>query len=176
MLARVITLRFDPLIGGFDDAPLRDFLKDKEVHAIREHFFIAHEAPYIAIVVTYQLRQPAVPMRSATERGSNDTSWRNLLSDENLPLFNALRDWRLERSQQEGVPPYIIGTNRQLAQIVSARPRSLSQLGHIDRFGQRKIEKYGKAILAIVAGSPGATPRNGALAPADETAHDDPQS
>jgi hypothetical protein len=35
MLARVITLRFDPVIGSFDDSPLREFLKDKEVLSIR---------------------------------------------------------------------------------------------------------------------------------------------
>jgi hypothetical protein len=29
MLARVITLRFNGMLDGFDDAPLRDFIKDK---------------------------------------------------------------------------------------------------------------------------------------------------
>jgi hypothetical protein len=38
MLARVITLRFDTVLGSFDDVPLRDFRKDKEVFAVREHF------------------------------------------------------------------------------------------------------------------------------------------
>ena len=40
MLARVITLRFDPVLSSFDDGPLRDFLKDKEVLSIRDHFFV----------------------------------------------------------------------------------------------------------------------------------------
>jgi len=31
MQTRVITLRFNELIDGFDDAPLRDFIKDKEI-------------------------------------------------------------------------------------------------------------------------------------------------
>jgi hypothetical protein len=39
MLARVLTLRFNSLTDGLDDAPLREFIKDKEVLAIREHFF-----------------------------------------------------------------------------------------------------------------------------------------
>jgi hypothetical protein len=39
MLARVITLRFDPLTGSFDDSPLRDLIKDKEVLAIRGRAF-----------------------------------------------------------------------------------------------------------------------------------------
>jgi hypothetical protein len=35
MLTRVITLRFNGVLDGFDDAPLRDFIKDKEVYAAR---------------------------------------------------------------------------------------------------------------------------------------------
>ena len=35
MLARVVTLRFDPVLEGFDDEPLQEFLKAKEVFAIR---------------------------------------------------------------------------------------------------------------------------------------------
>jgi ATP-dependent DNA helicase RecQ len=46
MFVRVITLRFAPVSGIFDDSPLRDFLKDKEVLSIRDHFFIKHEVPY----------------------------------------------------------------------------------------------------------------------------------
>ena len=35
MCTRVLTLRFNPVLEGFDDAPLRDFLKDKAVLSIR---------------------------------------------------------------------------------------------------------------------------------------------
>ena len=40
MLARVLTLRFDPALETFDNGTLQEFLKAKEVHAIREHFFV----------------------------------------------------------------------------------------------------------------------------------------
>jgi hypothetical protein len=51
-----------------------------------------------------------------------------MVSEADLPLFNTLRDWRLERSKQKGVPPYVICTNRQLAATVQARPQSLVNL------------------------------------------------
>ena len=35
MLARVMTLHFDTVLGGFDDTSLRDFLKDKDVLSLR---------------------------------------------------------------------------------------------------------------------------------------------
>jgi hypothetical protein len=42
MLARVLTLRFNSLTDGLDDSPLRELIKDKEVLAIRENFFMRH--------------------------------------------------------------------------------------------------------------------------------------
>ena len=54
MLARVLTLRFDERLGGFDDGPLRAFVKDRQVCAIRDHFFVKDSTPYLAVVVTYQ--------------------------------------------------------------------------------------------------------------------------
>ena len=45
MLARVVTLRFDPRLEAFDDGPLQEFLKAREVFAIRDHFFIRNEVP-----------------------------------------------------------------------------------------------------------------------------------
>ncbi len=60
-----------------------------------------------------------------------------------MPLFNALRDWRAERSKRDGVPPYLICTNKQLVAMIKARPRSLGKLGEIEGIGKAKLEKYG---------------------------------
>jgi len=65
VLARVITLRFDPTIGSFDDMPLREFLKDKEALSIREHFFAADDIPYLAVFITYRLSQVKRPVAAA---------------------------------------------------------------------------------------------------------------
>lgn len=58
MLARILTLKFDPVLGSFDDTGLRDFVKDKEVLSIRDHFFTRDEVPYLAVIVTYNLLRP----------------------------------------------------------------------------------------------------------------------
>jgi hypothetical protein len=105
MLARVITLRFDAVLGSFDDVPLRDFLKDKEVFAIREHFFVKNEVPYLAVMVTYAPQRPETAVPSIARSGDHDSSWRGLVTEAELPLFNALRDWRLEHSKQEACRP-----------------------------------------------------------------------
>ena len=151
MRARVVTLRFDPLLEAFDDSPLQELLKAREVFSIRDHFFVRNEVPYLAVVVTYGLKpavaEPALPEKVGGRKGS----WRTLVSEAELPLFDALRDWRAERARREGVPPYIVFTNRQLAAMVNARPASLSRLGTIEGIGKAKLENYGQELLAMLA-------------------------
>ena len=149
MLARVLTLRFDPALEAFDDGPLQEFLKAKEVHAIREHFFVRDGAPYLAVLVTYGLRPVAAPAEPP-EKG-RDASWRSQVSEADLPLFNALRDWRAERAKRDGVPPYLVCTNKQLAAMVNARPGSLNRLAAIDGIGKAKLDNYGQELLALLA-------------------------
>ena len=53
MHVRVFTLRFDPATESFDDTPVREFLADKAVCAVRDHFFVQEGVPYLTLVVTY---------------------------------------------------------------------------------------------------------------------------
>ena len=114
---------------------------------------------YIAIfIVLYfvQLRMsPAAPPAASTPKAGQkrDESWRDLLSEVDWPLFNALRGWRGDRAKKEGIPPYVICNNRQLAELVKARPTTLAGLGEVEGIGEAKLKKYGKEILALLAGS-----------------------
>jgi ATP-dependent DNA helicase RecQ len=103
------------------------------------------------LVMTYlPTRAEALEARGQTGDGKNE-SWRELVKTEDVPLFNALRDWRSERCKRDGLPPYIICTNRQLAMIVNTRPESFAKLAQIDGIGKAKVEKYGAEILAVLA-------------------------
>ncbi len=72
-----------------------------------------------------------------------------ILSESDQGLFNILRDWRSERCKKEGVPPYIIFNNNQLAEIVKQKPQSKVDLLKISGIGNAKTEKYGEEILKI---------------------------
>ena len=45
------------------------------------------------------------------------------------------------------MPPYVLGNNKQLAEMAHARPKSLTELVKIGGFGKNKTEKYGQMIL-----------------------------
>lgn len=55
MLIRIFTLGFDPATARFNDEPVRDFIADKAVASISDHFFVKDEAPYLVLVVRYRL-------------------------------------------------------------------------------------------------------------------------
>jgi len=151
MLVRILTLRFSTALDGFDDASLVDFIKDKVVLSLKEYFFIKNETPYLAIIINYEaVAESTNTIKKGERRGSRDEAWRSLLQDKDMPLFDSLRSWRAEYCKKEGVPPYIICKNEELAKIVVAKPQSITALIQIDGFGKAKAEKYGKAILEVL--------------------------
>ena len=147
MHAHIITLRFNAALEAFDETPLLEFVKDKHLLSIRDHFFTRHEIPYLALVLTYEQQEMGSP--GAKSRKTSDESWQKMILEADLPLFNTLRHWRAERAKKDGVPPYIICTNRQLADMVNLKPQSLAGFERVNGFGKAKVEKYGKSILAF---------------------------
>jgi len=153
MLIKIFTLRFSERIEGFDDEPVRAFMADKEVVAVNERFFIKDGVPYWTVMLKYKPASDAKTEAPATEtaRQERKTDPRDILKDADMPLYNRLRDWRNERARKDGVPPYVVFNNKQVAEIAVKRPRSLNQLSAIKGVGQAKIEKYGQAVIGIIS-------------------------
>jgi len=85
------------------------------------------------MVVTYDLKPVAIAETSYNKKPVRDETWRNLLTEEDIPLFNSLRDWRIKRCKEDGVPPYIVCTNHQLALMAKNRPQNLNKLMEKDK-------------------------------------------
>ena len=68
-----------------------------------------------------------------------------------LPLFEALRAWRSAEALAQGVPAYIVFGDATLRGIAVTKPSSLGELGTITGVGEKKLEQYGDALLAVVA-------------------------
>ena len=146
MLAKVITLHFDPLTGRFADEPLLEFIKDKKIIKMREHFFKKEGVPYLAVFITFENTVMKIPKSEEKK----EEQWRELIGENELPLFNTLRSWRKERCQADGIPPYVVCTNKTLANLVLKRPQSLAELGQVEGFGKAKLEKYGADIIKLL--------------------------
>jgi ATP-dependent DNA helicase RecQ len=73
------------------------------------------------------------------------------LRAEDREVFDALRLWRRDEAARQKVPPYVIFPDRTLADIARLRPETLSALEEANGVGQTKRDRYGQAILAVLA-------------------------
>lgn len=67
-------------------------------------------------------------------------------------LFQRLRSWRLETAQAADVPAYVVAHDSLLRRVATDRPQTEAGLAKITGMGSKRLQKYGAAILAIVAG------------------------
>jgi ATP-dependent DNA helicase RecQ len=73
------------------------------------------------------------------------------LTADELGLFDRLKAWRGAEARSQSVPAYVVLHDSTLAQIARDRPRDLDALGGIGGIGAKKLEKYGPALLELVA-------------------------
>jgi ATP-dependent DNA helicase RecQ len=68
------------------------------------------------------------------------------------PLLARLKAWRTDTARQQSVPPYVVFHDATLAAIAAARPSDLQELSTIAGIGTKKLERYGPAVLQLLAG------------------------
>jgi ATP-dependent DNA helicase RecQ len=68
-------------------------------------------------------------------------------------LWESLRAWRLEEARRQELPPYVIFHDSTLTEVARRRPPSLAALAEIPGVGRSKLERYGGAVIAVVAES-----------------------
>ena len=66
-------------------------------------------------------------------------------------LFQRLREWRSEVARRQGVPAYVVFHDRTLTELAARRPADLIELEALPGIGRSKLDRYGKALLEILA-------------------------
>jgi hypothetical protein len=74
MQVRIFTLRFNPVTESFDDSVVASFLADKDVLAIRDHFFVKDDTPYLTLVVRYRAAALLASANAAKPEHKRDES------------------------------------------------------------------------------------------------------
>ena len=65
-------------------------------------------------------------------------------------LFEALRAYRMEVARGEGVPPYVVASDRALRDIARLRPTDFESLQLANGIGPNKAARYGDGLLSVV--------------------------
>jgi hypothetical protein len=180
MRIKLFTFRYSAALGGFDDTPLVKFIRDKELVAFREHFYLVNEVPHMSCILHYQdaviskevldmVREEGSAGAPANALGAPrklEMSQAGAKRKPGLPvvcadfdepqrvLFNNLREWRYAVAQHEGIDAFLVFTNRQLAAIVRTLPDSPTALMNIEGIGPGKVRRYGSEVLRCLAGEP----------------------
>jgi len=70
------------------------------------------------------------------------------------PVFERLRAWRTSVAKELGMPPYVIFHDATLRLIAASPPSTLDELRQVNGVGDTKLDKYGQAILDVLADVP----------------------
>jgi superfamily II DNA helicase RecQ len=68
-------------------------------------------------------------------------------------LMDALKSWRATTARASGVPAYVIFHDTTLAALANALPRDRNGLLAVPGLGPVKAERYGDAVLEVLAGA-----------------------
>ncbi len=165
MRLKLMTLRYSSTLGGFDATPLDRFVTDKELLTFKDHFFLVNGVAHLLCVLTWRALECPGPTDThrTTEnsgrrpgKGRDRSDPRDGLDERQRQQFDTLREWRQSKALDEGVPPYVVLTNKELVAIIKAAPDSLTALGHVEGIGKAKLERHGGPILErLAAADPG---------------------
>jgi len=143
---KVVTIPFDES-EGFDDDLVQGALEGREVVSVTDHFFVHGGRPWLCLVVQHTDGSKDGGGRRERHRSRD---WAADLDDGQRQVFEALRAWRRERATADGIPVYIVATNRQLAEIVKRVPAGKSDLQEVPGLGREKVRAFGDQILEVV--------------------------
>lgn len=146
MPIRIFTIPFQEGTQTFHDDLVQQFCLNKRIHKIDTQFFVRNEEPFWTVAIHYGVILEED--RKNAETTVKDTNFG--LDEKQKALFLRLKQWRNEEGQRQGLPVYIIATNAHFAQMILQKCTSLESLKLVKGFGKSRIEKYGKALTAMI--------------------------
>lgn len=88
----------------------------------------------------------AAPSQSRRAR----VDYREILEADEFGLYDRLRTLRKQQADAEGLPPFAVFTNEQLAEMVRRRVTTRAALAAIDGIGDARLERYAPAFLEVL--------------------------
>ena len=73
------------------------------------------------------------------------------LAPAEVAVLDRLKAWRLNEARTQAVPAYVILHDATLAEVARRHPTRVADLADVPGIGARKLERYGEALLAVLA-------------------------
>ena len=130
------------------EAEMNGFLRGHRVLAVKKEFVPDGENSFWSFCVEYLDGAGAGALLPG---GRPKVDYKEVLKPEEFEVFSRLRDWRKSVAEKDGVPVYTVLTNEQLAQMVQKQVKSKAGLKEIEGVGDARVEKYGEALVQLLA-------------------------
>jgi len=128
---------------------INTFCAHHRVLTIEKQFVDMGAESYWSVCISYVVGSAADTLKSAGNKRER-IDYKEVLGESDFACYAQLRDLRKMLSEQEGVPAYALFTNEQLAEMVTRRIKSHSELAQIDGVGKARLEKYGEAFIKML--------------------------
>lgn len=140
--------------SGAAENELNHFLASHRVMAVDRQLVADGARSAWAVCVSYVDSSCAAPATVGGHAGTKkQIDYREVLPPADFAVYAKLRDLRKVLAQRDGVPPYSVLTNEQIAALVQRAARTVADFGAIDGIGPAKVDKYAPAFLAILCPS-----------------------
>ena len=162
---QILTVPFNPGTGLFEDEGVKRYLAHRRLLKATPHFFMQEgKAWWTVFLETSPLGAPQArgPQTSLIPQDLDDRRRREQkdvraqlanLSEQERSGYERLRHWRRDTASEEGLPVYVLLTNRQMLAIVEQAPQTLESLRQIKGIGEKRIKKHGHKILEVLHGA-----------------------
>jgi len=152
---------------GFDKISTWGIMKGYKAEAIRgminfliaEGFLQTEDVEFPALSFTDKTMQflkseTKLMMRKTEERAEKPLSVSKRKQTENVDeeLFDLLRTLRKELAAAEGVPPYVVFSDKTLSAMCELLPSDREAFLEVPGVGRVKLEKYGDAFIGAIKG------------------------
>ncbi|MCP4267733.1 MAG: hypothetical protein GY777_19560 [Candidatus Brocadiaceae bacterium] len=131
-----------------NEGELNRFLKSVKVVDVQREFFSHGDNIFWALSIEYM--DVAVGGQKPPYGRKQKIDYRDVLSDADFTMFSKLRELRKTIAESEGVPVYTVFTNEQLAEMVTKKITTKSDMGGIVGIGEAKLEKYADKFLKFL--------------------------
>ncbi|MEM7403438.1 MAG: DNA helicase RecQ [Myxococcota bacterium] len=98
---------------------------------------------------TYPKRESSVIASKSTATGTPIQL--QLHSEADKALYQRLKELRQQLAKEQNVPAYVIFHDKTLMELALQKPQSLQAMLQINGIGDMKIQRYGQALLDIIA-------------------------
>lgn len=119
---------------------------EKEMYEMAEFFVGLHKENSVDYTAKYLLEDNV----EVSDKAIKVLPDRVEIDITETPLYQALKQYRYETSEAEGIKAFYVYNNLQLEAVIAAMPKNLDELRKVSGFGDVKCEKYGEGIIGIV--------------------------